>query len=113
MNDVGRLLLRYPRFPGPRSNERGLLVEAEGGDEGFLGNFDAADLLHALLALLLALEQLALARDVTAVALREDVLALRLHRLAGDDPAAHRRLDRHVEQLARNELAQLRRHAPA
>src|SRR3954468_7680419 len=103
MNDVGRLLLRYPRFPGPRSNERGLLVEAEGGDEGFLGDFDAADLLHALLAFLLALEQFALARDVAAVALGEHVLALRLHRLACDDPPADCRLNRHVEQLARNQ----------
>ena len=59
------------------------------------------------------LEQLALARDVAAVALGEHVFALRLHRLAGDDPAADRGLDRHVEQLARDQLAQLRRHLAA
>ena len=86
----------------------GLLVEVEGGDEGLLRHLDPADLLHLLLAFLLALEQLALARDVTAVALREHVLALRLHRLAGDDAPADRGLDRHVEQLARDQLAQLR-----
>ena len=58
------------------------------------GNLDGADLLHALLAGLLLLEQLALARDVAAVALREHVLAARLDRLARDDPCADRGLDR-------------------
>jgi hypothetical protein len=43
--------------------------------------------LHALLAFLLLLEQLALARDVAAVALGEHVLAQRLDRLARDDAA--------------------------
>jgi hypothetical protein len=43
---------------------------------------DAADHLHALLALLLLLEQLALAGDVTAVALGEHVLADRADVLA-------------------------------
>ena len=52
------------------------------------------------------LEQLALAGDVTAVALGRDVLALGLHGLAGDDLGADRRLDRHVEQLARDQLLQ-------
>ena len=39
------------------------------------GTSTQPDLLHALLALLLLLEQLALAGDVAAVALRDDVLA--------------------------------------
>src|SRR2546422_864485 len=63
----------------------GLLVEPQRGDERLLGDLDAADALHAPLALLLALEQLALAGDVTAVALGDDVLAPGLHRLARDD----------------------------
>src|SRR6476620_694095 len=88
------------------------VVQAECGHERLLGNLDAPALLHALLPLLLAVEELALARDVAAVALGDDVLALRLHRLAGDDAPADRSLDRHVEQLARDELAQLLRHAP-
>src|SRR5438874_13405510 len=92
---------------------RASIAQPEGGHEGLLGNLDAPDLLHALLALLLPFEQLALARDFTAVALGDDVLALRLHRLACDDPAADRGLDRNVEQLARNELAELLRHPPA
>ena len=48
---------------------RSSVVQAERGDERLLGDLDAADLLHPLLAFLLALEQLALPRDVTAVAL--------------------------------------------
>ena len=52
---------------------------------------------------------LRLRRDVAAVAFREHVLAQRLHRLARDDAAADRRLDRDVEHLPRNELAHLRR----
>jgi hypothetical protein len=48
----------------------------------------AADHLHALLALLLLLEELALAGDVTAVALREHVLPHGADGLAGDDPGA-------------------------
>ena len=51
--------------------------------------------------------------DVAAVALREHVLALGLDRLPGDDAPADRSLDRHVEQLARDQLAQLRRHLAA
>ena len=39
----------------------GSVVEAEGGDERLLGDLDPPDVLHALLALLLLLEQLALA----------------------------------------------------
>src|SRR5688572_14374601 len=63
------------------------VIQAEGRDERLLGDFHAPDVLHALLALLLALDQLALARDVAPVALGEDVLALGLHGLPGDDPA--------------------------
>src|SRR5712691_12712916 len=61
-------------------------------EERFLRDFHFADALHALLACLLLLEQLALARDVAAVALGEHVLAQRLHRFAGDDAAADGRL---------------------
>src|SRR5205085_5753655 len=81
-----------------------LLVEVEHGEERLLRHLDRADLLHPLLALLLLLEQLPLARDVAAVALREHVLALRLHGLARDHPRADRRLDRHVEELPRDLL---------
>src|SRR5215831_11519760 len=75
--------------------------------KGFLGDLDAADALHALLAFLLLLEQLALAGNVAAVALGEHVLAHRPYRLACDDAAPDRRLDRHLEHLTRNQLAHL------
>src|SRR3712207_993275 len=85
----------------------------EYGQEGLLRHLDAPDLLHALLALLLALEELALAGDVAAVALGRDVLAEGLDGLAGDDVRADRRLDRHVELLARDLLAELLGERPA
>ena len=81
-----------------------LVVQVEHGQERLLRHLDAADLLHPLLALLLLLEQLPLAADVAAVALREHVLPLRLDRLASDDPGADRGLDRDVEELARDLL---------
>src|SRR3979411_1921717 len=57
-------------------------------EERFLRDLDPADALHALLAFLLLFEQLPLAGDVAAIALREHVLAHRLDGLAGDDAAA-------------------------
>src|SRR5439155_7118940 len=66
------------------------LPDVQHGEKGLLRNFHGADLLHPLLALLLLLEQLPLARDVAAVALREHILAPRLHGLARD----HARADR-------------------
>src|SRR5437868_9453966 len=84
-----------------------LLLQAECGHERFLRYFDPADLLHPLLALFLAFEQLPLPGDVAAVALREHVLPLRLDRLSRDHARADRGLDGDVEELARNLLAQL------
>src|SRR6476661_4981723 len=56
------------------------LVDLQYGEERFLWNLDGADLLHALLPFFLLLEELPFPRDVAAIALREDVLAERLHR---------------------------------
>src|SRR5690606_14366468 len=85
-------------------------VGGERGDEGGLRDLDGPDVLHALLTLLLLLEQLALAADVAAVALGEDVLAHRAHGLARDDARADGRLDRHLELLARDDLLELGGH---
>src|SRR3954463_7385059 len=84
-----------------------IIPELQHGQERLLGDLDAPDLLHPLLALLLTLEQLALTADVAAVALRRHVLAEGLDRLARDDVRPDRCLDRHVELLARDLLAQL------
>ena len=59
--DAGHHVLLLPRA---------LAVKREHRQERLLRHLDRADDLHALLALLLLLEQLALARDVAAVALR-------------------------------------------
>src|SRR5256885_402809 len=85
----------------------------EHGEECLRRPLDCADLLHPLLAFLLLLDQLALARDVAAVALRDHVLPPRLDRLARDDPRADRSLDRDVEHLPRDLLAQLLDELPA
>src|SRR5215472_4191610 len=80
------------------------LADVEDGEERLLRNLHGAHLLHPLLARLLLLQQLSLACDVAAVALREHVLPLRLHGLACDDPRADSSLDRDVEHLARDLL---------
>src|SRR5581483_3246912 len=76
-----------------------LALDAEHGEEGFLRDLHRADLLHALLAFLLLLQQLALARDVAAIAFGQHILAQRFHRGAGDDLGADGRLDGDVEHL--------------
>src|SRR6478735_6751891 len=80
------------------------LVHAEHRQERLLRDLDRPDPLHALLAFLLFLEQLALAGDVATVTLGQHVLAHRAHALAGDDIAADGRLDRDLEHLAGDEL---------
>src|SRR5207237_10264163 len=55
--------------PGPPPAMPSVLVEPECRHERLLGDLDAADHLHLLLAFLLLLQELALAGDVTAVAL--------------------------------------------
>src|SRR3954449_11724045 len=94
-----------------RLGELALTVARIGSDrehaqERLLRHLDPADLLHPLLPFLLLLEQLALARDVAAVALGDHVLAHGLDRFARDDLRADRRLDRDLELLARDLLAQ-------
>src|SRR5215207_4733466 len=105
--DCGRTCkeLTDPARQGARS-----IVETEGGDEHVAGDLDPADRLHLLLALLLLPQQFALAGDVAAVALGEDVLAPRPDGLTGDHLATDGGLDRHIEHLARDQLLQLLGH---
>src|SRR6185369_9787570 len=79
-----------------------LFIDFQNGEEGFLRDLDAANFLHPLLAFFLLLEQLAFARDVAAVTLRNHVLAERLHRLTRDHFVPYRGLNRHLERLSRN-----------
>src|SRR5262245_27947557 len=69
-----------------------LAADLQDGEKRLLRDLDLTELLHALLALFLLLQQLALAGYVAAVALRRDVLAQRLDRRARDDVRADRRL---------------------
>src|SRR5437879_1105120 len=61
--------------------------------KGLLGNIHFAHPLHPPFAFFLLFQQLALAGDVTAVALRQDVLADGSDGLAGNDPVADGGLD--------------------
>ena len=88
----------------PLLHGRYALVRPEHREERLLRDLDGTDPLHPLLAFLLLLEQLPLARDVATVALGEDVLAHRPHGFAGDDVRADRRLDRDLEHLAGDQL---------
>src|SRR6266699_5290919 len=69
------------------------LVNLEDREKVFLRNLHRPHLLHALLPLLLLLEQFALPSDVAAVALGCDVLAQRADRLARDHLRGDRGLD--------------------
>src|SRR5699024_1600680 len=91
----------------------GAAIGGQGGDERFLRHLDGADVLHALLPLLLLLQQLALTGDVAAVALGQHVLADRADVLPGDDPGADGGLDRHLELLARDQVLELAGHLNA
>src|SRR5687768_18422080 len=96
-----------PRCAWPRS------IHLEDGEKRFLRDLDRSHLLHALLSFLLLLEELALPADVAAVALREHVLAQRLHGRARDDLVADGGLDDHLEELPRDEFLELVRDLPS
>src|SRR5262245_43751386 len=96
-------------LPAASPAARRRLLDLQERQEGLLRDVDRADALHPLLAFLLLLEQLPLARDVATVALREHVLAQRLHVRARDDLRADCRLDRDLELLARDKLLHLAR----
>src|SRR5581483_2978680 len=72
-----------------------------------LGDIDAADALHALLAFFLFLEEFALAGDVAAVAFGQNVFAHGRYGFAGDDLGADRCLDGHFKHLPRDEFFHL------
>src|SRR5262249_37112973 len=63
-----------------------LLPKPQQGEERFLRDFHPSNLLHSFLAFFLLFEQLAFARDVSAVALGGDILAQRLDALPCDNP---------------------------
>src|SRR5688572_31043017 len=68
-----------PRFPFPLPR-RGSPLHLQRGDERLLRDVHLAELAHALLALLLLVQEFALPRDVAAVALSRHVLPERRDR---------------------------------
>src|SRR5450432_1331135 len=93
-----------PASPAGRRLQAGgaSLRRLQDGDESLLGDVDLPDALHSFLSFFLLLEQLAFARNITAVALRGDVLAQGRDAFARHDLAANRRLDRHLVELTRD-----------
>src|SRR3954453_1781903 len=90
-----------------------VIAHFESRNKRLLRDRHIAVLPHPRLALLLLLEELALAGRVAAVAFSGDVLAHGADRLARDDLAADRGLDRDLEQVARDEVLQPLAHAAA
>src|SRR5579884_2452687 len=77
-------LARHSARPGLRVRLLPFACHLQHRQERLLRDFHAAHALHPTLAFLLLLQQLALARDVAAVALRQHVLAHRRDVLARD-----------------------------
>src|SRR5687767_7725195 len=90
-----------------------LAVGFQNLDEGIRWDRNAADLFHLLFALLLLVEELALAADVTAIALRSDVLAHFADVVAGDHLATNGGLHRDLEHLRRDDVGELLAQRPA
>src|SRR5690606_40670740 len=78
------------------------VVRLQHRQEGFLGNFYVAHLLHALFAGFLLFEEFFLAGHIAAVALGDHILAQCLDRGAGDHMAANR-LEEHTSELQSRE----------
>src|SRR5271165_1379953 len=106
--------MERPTVPKTKRLARAVLADLEDRQKRLLRDVHLPDALHPLLALFLLFEQLAFARNVSAVALGDDVLADRRDGFARHDLRADRRLDRYLEHLPRNQLPHLRyQRAPA
>ena len=116
--------LRVPRFreeftpPPSASFDKlrtigSLFAHAKSSNKRFLRDRHIAILAHPGLALLLLIQQLLLAANVAAIALRGHVLAHRGDGFAGDDFAADGGLDRHFEQVAGDQVFEAFAHAAA
>src|SRR5688572_29437210 len=100
---ISRISRKRAKFitAGPSST----IAPLQHGEECLLRNLHRPHLLHALIAFFLLVEQLALARNVAAVALGDHVLAQRFDVLARDDVPADRCLHRHIKHLSWDETS--------
>src|SRR5690242_15551997 len=96
----------------PTAKARSLL-KLQHRHERLLWDLDRSNSLHPSLAFFLLLLQFAFPGHVTAIALGQHVLSHRGNRLAGDDLAADRGLNRDLVELARDDRLQLLDQAPA
>ena len=84
-----------------------LLVEFEHCHKSILRNLDRTEIAHSLFTFLLLFKQLFLTRYIAAVALCKNVLAKCLYGFARYDLASDCRLNRDLEELARDMLFEL------
>ena len=77
------------------------VTDALKASEIVLTDEEINDLLHALLTFLLLLQQFALTAHVTAITLRQHILAHLLHRLTGDNLRTDSRLNGYIKLLTR------------
>ena len=87
-----------------------MLIQFQDIQKCLLRNLYASDLTHFLLALFLFLKKLLLPGNISAVALRQDILSQGFHGFSGNNPGINRRLNRDVKKLAGNLLLQLFTH---
>ena len=89
-------------FAGSLNIQRsgGLIALVKNGHKGFLRNADHSDGFHALFAAFLLFQQFALAADIAAVALGQNVFAQGLDGLARDNAATDGGLKRNLELMA-------------
>src|ERR1700721_3425592 len=83
------------------------LADLQNSQECLLGNVDAADAFHALFALFLFFEQLALARNVAAITFCNNVLAYGMYCFTRNDFCSDRGLNCHLEHLPGSEFSPL------
>src|SRR5262249_16758710 len=79
------------------------VIDFQDGEEGLLGNLDAAYALHSFFAFLLLFEELAFSSYVSAIPFGEDVLAQRFDGLSCNDLISYGGLYSNFEQLSGDE----------
>ena len=97
----------------PLSNPLSASVKFKHCEERLLRNLHITYLLHALLTLLLLLKKFALTRNVTAIALRGNILTNLLDGLARYDFCTNGSLQGNIELLSRYEVTQFLAHLAA
>jgi hypothetical protein len=79
-----------------------LVIKLQYCQEGILGNFYAADLLHAFFACLLFFQQFPFTRDITTITFGSDIFTQGPNRFTSNNFLAYGSLNGHLKLLAGN-----------